>query len=81
MLNVFGILGCAILCPIYYIGGQTDTLLSQLSIANIRGNELLGIAPTVMLVVFSVIAYLLIFRYIALIKRFATWKPNKPTEA
>jgi hypothetical protein len=64
MMNVFAVLGVAILCPIYYLGTEGDTVLEQLSIVNIAGDEILGAAPAVILVIFSLIAYILIYKYV-----------------
>jgi uncharacterized membrane protein len=64
MLNIFAVIGVIVLCPVYYMGSEGDTILEKISIGNIRGDELLGIAPAVILIVFSLIAYYLIYRYI-----------------
>ena len=72
MLNVFGLIGAVVLIPVYFLGEETDTIMLNMTIGNIKGHPILGIAPLVILVLFSAIAYYLIYKYIQDIKRWSS---------
>jgi hypothetical protein len=74
MLLIFAVLGCGVLCPIYWFGSDdADTILLKLTIANLGSDDMeLSFVPVVLLVVFSAIGYYLIFGYMKEVRRFSS---------
>lgn len=66
MLTIMAIFGCAILIPIYVITDEGDDLsdLQTTTISNIGDHLHIGIVPTLMIILYSVIAYIVVFKYV-----------------
>ena len=73
MLTIFAVVGVIILIPIYWIGGgDSESTLQMITISNLKDNFYLGLAPPAALIVFSIIAYMFVFKYVRDIRHFSS---------
>ena len=74
MLNIFAVLGMAICVPVYVVADDGDDLnmMMQTTIANVGEHLVFGIAPAVMVIVFTIIGYILIKKCIFEINKFSS---------
>ena len=78
MLTFMAFIGMVILVPIYVTTDEGEDMLDihRTTMVNIGDHLVVGVAPTLMIIVFSIIAYIVVFKYVKDVQKYSKMVKN-----